>query len=117
MVLWPGPVAQSIYGITDEKDWQWMLPLLTPHPWRCFTEKLQLNDPDALRKIPKSIINCRSTLQSRPEELRHRWLEGEHVTTIDAPHDLMISHPVETAKMLISVAAKNTDSPETGVVE
>lgn len=69
LVLWPEDAAsRAIYGIEDDADWAWMLPRLRPHPWRTMTDRLQVADPGAAAKIPKTMINCRGTLAKREGE-------------------------------------------------
>src|SRR4051812_36648957 len=42
LVLWPFPGAGQFYGVTDLDDLAWMDDKLTPHPWKCFAQKLRL---------------------------------------------------------------------------
>ena len=106
LVLWPDmPVARAIYGVTDEADWAWMLERLRPHPWKCFEEKLVLADPEGAARIPRTIINCPSTLETRRHnENIDRYFQGENVWEIDTGHDLMITEPEKTAEMLLRLA-------------
>ena len=108
LVLWPdGPVAQKIYGV-GASDWAWMKEKLTPHPWRAFTEKLVLQNPQTVQEIPRTIINCSTTVHKlRPAETRARYLAGDRVWEIDAGHDLMITEPDAVADMLLKLANQN----------
>ena len=103
--LWPDAAAAAIYGITEEKLARWVMPRLTPHPWRCFEQKLLLADPGAVARLPRAVVNCVASLNLRPTHLRNRWLEGEFVRAIDAGHDLMLIEPEATAALLDEVAA------------
>ena len=47
----------------------WMADRLTGHPWRCFEQKLELTNEDALWAIPQYHIVCTSTLATRDPEL------------------------------------------------
>ena len=40
LVLYPGTDPLSFYGVTDPQKIAWMKPKLTPHPWKCFEQKL-----------------------------------------------------------------------------
>lgn len=106
LVLWPDmPVARAIYGVTDEADWAWMLQRLRPHPWKCFEEKLVLADPEGAARIPRTIINCPSTLEMRGRnENLDRYFKGENVWEIETGHDLMITEPEKSAEMLLRLA-------------
>ena len=97
--LWPDERALQIYGLSGELAEQ-ALEKLTPHPWNCFTDRLHLRDPAALRQLPRALLNCKGTLERRPAVRRHRWSEGDIVETIDAPHDVMLTHPALVADFL-----------------
>ena len=61
LVLLPAPGAGAFYGATDPDDLAWMDERLTAHPWRCFEQKLDLQNEDALWAIPQYHIVCTST--------------------------------------------------------
>lgn len=103
--LWPNTdLVERLYGIADPDLAQWALARLTPHPWATFRSKLHLASGEAVRRIDRFVINCISTLAVRPDAMRHRWLEGGNVRQVDAPHDLMITHPDLVAAMLLEIA-------------
>jgi pimeloyl-ACP methyl ester carboxylesterase len=102
LVLWPDdPIAYAIYGVTDETDWAWMRERLRPHPWRAFTDKLRLTNPEAVARLPRTLINCPSTLARRAGESLERYRRGDRVWEVDTGHDLMITEPDKTAEMLL----------------
>jgi hypothetical protein len=86
-------------------DLAWVVPKLTPHPWKCFEQPLHLANQVAVRQIPRTIINCTSTLKSRPPERRERAFQAERVWEIDTGHDLMLTEPQAVAEMLLRLAA------------
>lgn len=100
LVLWPDPQIVAIYGITEQMDRVWMEPKLTPHPWRSFVQKLHLDDEEAVRALPRAIVNCTSKLRHLSPEQRERALNADRVWEIDTGHDLMITDPYSVAKML-----------------
>jgi pimeloyl-ACP methyl ester carboxylesterase len=100
LVLWPGPVTQTIYGLTGE-DWNWAAARLTPHPYACFEEPLRLRRPAEVAALPRTIINCTGTLRVRQPELAPRYFAAEQVWEIDAAHDLMITEPERAAELLL----------------
>lgn len=102
--LWPGSAAAVIYGITDPAVMEWVLPRLTPHPWRSFEQPLTLSRQDAVAALPRAIINCSQSLSTRPAEIRHRWANGDYVREIDTGHDLMLTEPDAVARMLMEIA-------------
>ena len=101
LVLWPFPEAGRFYGVTDPDDLAWMDDKLTPHPWKCFAQKLVLTGAGA--KIPQSHIVCTSTLPGRDVETLKARAEGRF-WEIDTGHDLMITEPEAVADLLDRVA-------------
>jgi pimeloyl-ACP methyl ester carboxylesterase len=104
VVLWPGPEAGRRYGVTDSAMIAWMQSRLTPHPWRSFTQKLQLSNEAAVKAIPRTNINCTATLSLRPPERAGRAFEADRVWEIDTGHDLMLTEPEAVAGMLLRLA-------------
>ena len=43
LVLLPAPDA-GVHGVTDPGDVAWMAERLTGHPWKCFAQKLVLDE-------------------------------------------------------------------------
>jgi pimeloyl-ACP methyl ester carboxylesterase len=102
LVLWPGPVTQQLYGL-EGADWAWAAPRLTPHPYRCFEDRLELRRADAVAQLPRTIINCTATLRARAAEALARHFAADRVWEIDAPHDMMITAPELTAELLLRI--------------
>jgi pimeloyl-ACP methyl ester carboxylesterase len=103
LVIFPG---YTYYGVTDPDDIAWMEDKLTPHPWKCFEQPLSLAHEEAVRQIPRTIINCTETLSIKPRErTEERVLRGDRVWELDTGHDLMISEPDAVAEMLERLAA------------
>jgi pimeloyl-ACP methyl ester carboxylesterase len=105
LVLWPDSDAVRHYGVTDPDDFAWMQAKLTPHPWKCFEQPLHLANQEAVKRIPRTNINCTSTLRIRPPERRQRASEADRVWEIDTGHDLMITEPQAVAEMLLRLAS------------
>ncbi len=105
LVLLPGPDAALLYGVTDPADLAWMAERLTPHPWVCFEQRLELTNEAALWAIPQYHIVCTATLATRDRELMGRARAEGRLWDIDTGHDLMITEPEKTADALLQVAA------------
>jgi pimeloyl-ACP methyl ester carboxylesterase len=105
LVLWPGLDAGLLYGVTDPADLAWMAERLTPHPWKCFDQRLALANEDALWAIPQFHIVCTSTLPTRDRDQMARAKAEGRLWDIDTGHDLMITEPEKTADALLQVAA------------
>lgn len=105
LVLDPGTDPLGFYGVTDPEQIEWMKSRLTPHPWKSFEQKLRLDNPQALARIPQSHIVCTSTLSGRNVEALRTQAEGR-LWDIDTGHDLMITEPQQVAELLLRVASK-----------
>ena len=105
LVLFPDSQAIPHLGVTDPADFAWMKSKITPHPWKCFTQKLPMTDEAAVRRIPRTNINCTVSLGMSTPERRERQLDGDQNFEIDTGHDLMITEPRAVAEMLLKVAA------------
>jgi len=103
LVLFPGRDPMSYFGVTDPAQIAWMHPKLTPHPWKCFEQKLVLTNEDAMRKIPQTHIVCAQTLPFRDRGALEAASDGR-VWAVDTGHDLMISEPEKVARLLMRLA-------------
>ena len=93
------------YGVADPTDLAWLRSKLTAHPWKCFSQKLVIDDEPAMRRIPFTNINCSAGLRMSTDEARARMLEGSAANyEIDTGHDLMVTEPDWTADTLIEIA-------------
>lgn len=113
LVLFPGTEPMPHYGVTDPDDIAWMEQRLSPHPWKCFEQPLQLTNELALRDIPQTHIVCTSTLRTRDPVRMGPARAAGRVWDIDTGHDLMISEPKAVAEMLLRVASE-TPTPRSG---
>ena len=105
LVVFPDSPSMRHMGVTDPDDFAWMVSKITPHPWKCFSQKLVLNNEPAVRRIHKTSINCTPVLAIRPEESRRRALQADLLFEIDTGHDLMITEPEAVTEMFLKVAA------------
>ena len=104
LVLYPTPEVLGAYGVTQPVQLAWMTPKLTPHPWKCFEQKLIFRNELAMRKIPQTHIVCSTRLVSWNRAEIEAASDGR-VWEIDTGHDLMITEPEAIAEMLLRVAS------------
>ena len=104
LVLLPAPDAGLLYGVTDPDDLAWMAERLTPHPWKCFEQPLDLRNEDELWAIPQYHIVCTSTLATRDKTLLDGARKEGRLWDIDTGHDLMITEPEKVTRALVQVA-------------
>jgi pimeloyl-ACP methyl ester carboxylesterase len=105
LVLLPGLGAAEFYGVTDPDDQAWMDDRLTAHPWKCFEQRLDLRNEDALWAIPQYHIVCTSTLATRARALVDGARAQGRLWEIDTGHDLMVTEPEFVADTLETIAA------------
>ncbi|MFD1814589.1 alpha/beta fold hydrolase [Rhodococcus gannanensis] len=105
LVLHPFAEAGMFYGVTDPEVLAWMADRLTPHPWRCFEQALDLRNEAELWALPQSHIVCSSTVPSRDPELVAAARTAGRFFEIDTGHDLMITEPRAVADALMQVAS------------
>ncbi|MDH3706485.1 MAG: alpha/beta hydrolase [Acidimicrobiia bacterium] len=106
VVLLPAPGAAAFYGITDPAAQAWADARLTPHPWKCFEQKLELHDEDALWAIPQFHIVCESTIATRDRDTIAAAHAENRLWSIDTGHDLMITEPDFVTDALLEIATR-----------
>ena len=106
LVLFPGEDPMEFFGVTDPELIEWMKPKLTPHPWRCFEQKLVLNNEEQMRQIPVSFAISAVQIDIINDEIRDalREMTQGRFWEINTGHDLMISEAGQVAAVLLSVA-------------
>jgi len=102
VLLHPNGDPTDFFGVTDAAQIAWMKPKLTPHPWKCYEQRLNLTNEIALWKIPQTHIVCTGTVPGRDVAALTKRAQGRF-WTIDTGHDLMITEPEKVAEMLLRV--------------
>lgn len=105
LVLLPSPEAGAFFGVSDPDDLKWMVERLTPHPWKCFEQPLELTNEAALWAIPQYHVVCTATLATRDQEMMARARAEGRLWDIDTGHDLMITEPEAVTDALLQIAA------------
>ena len=103
VVLQPSLEPMPTYGVTDPDQIAWLAPKLTPHPYKCFDQKLRLTNEAQLWEIPQTQIVCTNTLPHRDPAHLARARDAGRLWDIDTGHDLMISEPETVAELLLRV--------------
>lgn len=106
LTLFPDEALLAAFGLVEPADAAWAMQHLTPHPTRCFLDRLDIADEAALAAIPRTSVDCVETLARRGPEIRARAKAADRCYEIDTGHDLMISEPVRTAEILLEIAAR-----------
>ncbi|MEU2688415.1 alpha/beta fold hydrolase [Streptomyces hygroscopicus] len=107
LVFFPSEDLVRFFGVTDPEDIAWMLPRLTPHPWKSLEQPLVLNNRPALEAIPQyRIVSATSlALGIHNEDLMAKARAEGRFWEIDSGHDLMISAPEAVAGLLTEIAS------------
>lgn len=103
-VMWPDTLNPEFFGVTDPGDIAWVRSRLQPHPWKCYTQKLELKDEAAVRRLPRTDINCSARVREFDERRAAELREARRAWEIDTGHDLMITEPQKVAQMLLHLA-------------
>jgi hypothetical protein len=104
LVVMPGHTP-PLMSVPDPDDQAWMLDRLAPHPWKTFEQPLTLENEEAVREIPRTIVNCTPSIAARVQRHQDRLFDGDRVWEIDTGHDLMITEPEQVAEMLDRLAS------------
>ena len=103
------PIPSSMLGINDPKMSQWVQERLTPHPYSTYEDPPPTpDDPAQSASIPRTYIYCTlGPLSSwmEPFAAKARKLKWD-VHTMEAGHDVMITHPNQLAEILLRIADK-----------
>lgn len=102
-VVLAGTGSSSNHGVTDPDDIAWLTARLTPHPYACFSQPLQLTNEAGLWEIPQTQIVCTDTLPYRDSARMAKAKAAGRLWDIDTGHDLMISEPEAVANLLLRV--------------
>jgi pimeloyl-ACP methyl ester carboxylesterase len=101
------PIPPSMLGISDPKMSQWVQERSTPHPYSTYEDPPPTPDnPVQTASIPRTYIHCTqgpfsSWMQPFAARARKlRWV----VYTMEAGHDVMITHLNELSKILLQIA-------------
>ena len=99
----PVPSAAA-FGITDPRQEAFLKRHMTPHPLRAYSSKLSLSAPPT-NGLPASYIVCTAPrYEMLARYARKAAAAGASMQELAAPHDCMVSHPQETADLLLRCA-------------
>ena len=106
LVLYPGKDPMHYFGVTDPEQIAWMKPKLTPHPWKCFEQKLVFKNENAVRALPQSFVTTNVQKDLLTDEIRAMVNEmtNGRFWEVDTGHDLMISEPEQLAQILVKIS-------------
>lgn len=98
-------ILPAVFGLKEgSADYAWVKRRLTPHPLGAYTKKLTLRGPVG-NGLPRTYVYCTDPPHPFMEGSRRRVRASAGWSWIDlaAPHDAMITHPDEVARILLDV--------------
>jgi pimeloyl-ACP methyl ester carboxylesterase len=100
---WVPPFPLAAFGVTDQALVGFMMPRLTPQPWRTFYEPVQTQPLP--HRISVAYVYC-SGYQSVFTQFYEKLKDDPRVRmgVIDTGHVCMLSEPVKTLKLLADFA-------------
>lgn len=102
---WKVPPLPASAWLDDPAQQAWVARKVTPHPLRCLTDSLALTG--AWQAAGRKMHILAAANDPSPFHAIHAGVSAEPgwlCRRIDGPHDLMISHPEETAALLLEAA-------------
>ena len=108
---WLVPVRKlSVLGVTEQADLDWLGPKLTPHPWKTYTDRLQLTG--AVDGVPAAFVECVSWMRVFAGQADRARTRGWPVHELETGHEAMVTAPGELAGVLIDLAGRLPAAPE-----
>ncbi len=102
---WKVPPLPASAWLDDPAQQARVEPKVTPHPLRCLTDRIELSG--AWEAVGRRMHILAAANDPSPFHAIHERVAAEGgwlCRRIGGPHDLMISHPAETAALLIEAA-------------
>lgn len=91
----------EVLGVSSEEDLDWLSPRLTPHPWKTYTDALNLHGRQ--EEVPAEFIECVDWMRVfRPQAERAASL-GWPVHELQTGHEAMVTAPQELAATLLRI--------------
>ena len=99
------PPAPDAFGVPEGEKADWLRRRLTPQPFGVFDSALTLERPPG-NGLPCTYVVCTAPLYLPLERhrARVRTIPGWTVREFAASHDAMVTHPRETAELLMELA-------------
>lgn len=93
------PPDPAIYGFADAADTEWVRRRLTPHPFAAFEQKMRWGGAVG-NGLPRVYVDCTSPALAALATIKGRRRAEWEFIELRTGHDLMVSAPEETARIL-----------------
>jgi hypothetical protein len=94
----------SVLGVTEQADVEWLLPRLTPHPWKTYTDPLRLTG--AVDTVPAGFVECVSWMRVFAGQADRARARGWPVHELATGHEAMVTAPAQLADALLDLAGR-----------
>ncbi|TQN43799.1 alpha/beta hydrolase family protein [Blastococcus colisei] len=104
----------SVLGVTEQADVDWLIPKLTAHPWKTYTDRLRLTG--AVDDVPAAFVECTDWMRVFAAQADRARAKGWPVHELRTGHEAMVTAPEELAAVLLELAGpRPVRSGEAGV--
>lgn len=103
------PRSLEVLGVTQSEDLEWLTPRLTPHPWKTYTDRLELSG--AAKTVAASYIECTDWMRVFRPYAAKAAAAGFVTREIPTGHEAMVTEPEALAEMLIELASAAPAAP------
>lgn len=91
----------EVLGVTADEDLSWLRPRLTPHPWKTYTEPLQLSGNQD--KVAAAFIECVDWMRVFTPQAEKAAALGWPTHEIATGHEAMVTAPDKLAELIIEL--------------
>ncbi|WP_062292290.1 alpha/beta hydrolase [Demequina phytophila] len=110
---WLVPVRDlTVLGVEDPADRDWLLPRLTAHPWKTYTDALRLGGD--LARVSAAFIECVSWMRVFRGQADRARARAWPVHELETGHEAMVTAPQALADLLTGIAAASALPPADG---
>lgn len=91
----------EVLGVTADEDLNWLRPRLTPHPWKTYTEPLQLTGKQDT--VAAAFIECVDWMRVFTPQAEKAAALGWPTHEIATGHEAMVTAPDKLAELLVEL--------------
>ncbi|MDT9664687.1 alpha/beta hydrolase [Rhodococcus qingshengii] len=95
------PRSLEVLGVTLAEDLSWLTPRLTPHPWKTYTDRLDLSG--SVDTVAASYIECTDWMRVFRPYAKKAAAAGFVTRELATGHEAMVTAPRELANVLIEL--------------
>ena len=97
------PRSLEVLGVTNPADVAWLQPLLGPHPWRTYTDRVAVSA--ASLRLPAAFVECTEWMRVFQGQAERAAARGWPVHELPAGHEAMVTAAGALTEVLVEIAA------------